>query len=143
MAENLIEPKRIKAIQESIWRFLQDEVINPNGGLYTDPKISVWVEWIRIRTWAMTRPRTNILYKFIEKHLCAWQLVNILWILSALLSYIRSSYNISSVYYYNKCILLYARYEYIRIHRRIWIRIHKHPWIRISWNLEKGNSEMK
>jgi len=41
MAEDLIQPQRIKAIQESICGFLLDEVINPNGEFYTDPKISV------------------------------------------------------------------------------------------------------
>ena len=41
MAEELIQPERIKAIQESICRFLLDEVINPNGEFYADPKISV------------------------------------------------------------------------------------------------------
>ena len=41
MAEDLIQPQRIKAIQESICWFLLDEVINPNGEFYVDPKISV------------------------------------------------------------------------------------------------------
>ena len=41
MAEKLIEVRRIKAIQESICGFLLDEVINPNGEFYADPKISV------------------------------------------------------------------------------------------------------
>ena len=41
MAEDLIQPQRIKAIQESICGFLLDEVINPNGEFYADPKISV------------------------------------------------------------------------------------------------------
>ena len=41
MAEQLIQPERIKAIQESICGFLLDEVINPNGEFYADPKISV------------------------------------------------------------------------------------------------------
>ena len=41
MAEDLIQTQRIKAIQESIHGFLLDEVINPNGGFYADPKISV------------------------------------------------------------------------------------------------------
>ena len=41
MAEDLIQPERIKAIQESICGFLLDEVINPNGEFYADPKISV------------------------------------------------------------------------------------------------------
>ena len=41
MAEDLIQPERIKAIQESICGFLLDEVINPNGEFYADSKISV------------------------------------------------------------------------------------------------------
>ena len=41
MAEALIQPERIKAIQESICEYLLDEVINPNGEFYADPKISV------------------------------------------------------------------------------------------------------
>ena len=41
MADDLIQPERIKAIQESICGFLLDEVINPNGEFYADPKISV------------------------------------------------------------------------------------------------------
>ena len=40
MAEALIEPEIIKAIQESIYEFLLDEVINPNGEFYADPRIS-------------------------------------------------------------------------------------------------------
>ena len=41
MAEALIEPEIIKAIQESICGFLLDEVINLNGEFYADPRISV------------------------------------------------------------------------------------------------------
>ena len=41
MVEGLIEPERIKAIQELICGFLLDEVINPNGEFYADLKISV------------------------------------------------------------------------------------------------------
>ena len=41
MENDLIQPERIKAIQESICGFLLDEVINPNGEFYVDPKISV------------------------------------------------------------------------------------------------------
>ena len=41
MAEDLIEPERIRAIQESIYGFLLDEVINPNGEFYADPRTSV------------------------------------------------------------------------------------------------------
>jgi len=41
MAEDLIESVRIRAIQEAICRLLLDEVINPNGEFYTDPRISM------------------------------------------------------------------------------------------------------
>ena len=41
MAEALIQPERIKAIQESICGFLLDEVINPTGEFYANPRISV------------------------------------------------------------------------------------------------------
>ena len=41
MAEALIEPERIKVIQESICGFLLDEVINPKGEFYADPRVSV------------------------------------------------------------------------------------------------------
>ena len=41
MAEGLIELERLKAIQESICGFLLDEIINPNGEFYADPRISV------------------------------------------------------------------------------------------------------
>ena len=41
MVHELIQPERIKAIQESICGFLLDEVINPNGEFYANPKISV------------------------------------------------------------------------------------------------------
>ena len=41
LAERIIEPERIKAIQESICGFLLDEVINPKGEFYVDPTISV------------------------------------------------------------------------------------------------------
>ena len=37
MKENLIEPERIRAIQEALCGFLLDEVINPNGEFYSDP----------------------------------------------------------------------------------------------------------
>ena len=92
MAEDLIQPERIKAIQESICGFLLDEVINPNGEFYADPKISVgrvdpnkdimMMRWLTLR----------ILYTFVEQNLYAWRL---------------------RVCNYNKYILLYARYEYI------------------------------
>ena len=41
MKENLIEPERIKAIQEALCGFLLDEVINPKGEFHFDPRISV------------------------------------------------------------------------------------------------------
>ena len=41
MTDALIQPERIKAIQELICGFLLDEVINLNGEFYADPKISV------------------------------------------------------------------------------------------------------
>ena len=41
MKENLIEPERIRAIQEALCGFLLDEVINPKGEFHSDPRISV------------------------------------------------------------------------------------------------------
>ena len=41
MENTLVQPEKIKAIQESIRGFLLDEVINPNGEFYAYPKISV------------------------------------------------------------------------------------------------------
>ena len=41
MAVGLIELERLKAIQESICGFLLDEVINPTGEFYANPRISV------------------------------------------------------------------------------------------------------
>ena len=41
MAEALIQPERIKTIQESICGFLLNEVINPTREFYANPKISV------------------------------------------------------------------------------------------------------
>ena len=41
MAESLIEPARIRAIQESICGFLLNEVINPKGKFYSNQMISV------------------------------------------------------------------------------------------------------
>ena len=41
MKENLIEPARVRAIQEALCGFLLDEVINPNGEFHSDPRISV------------------------------------------------------------------------------------------------------
>ena len=41
MENALIQPERIKTIQESICGFLLDEVINPTGEFYANPRISV------------------------------------------------------------------------------------------------------
>ena len=41
MKEDLIEPARIRAIQESLCGFRLDEVINPKGEFYSDQRISV------------------------------------------------------------------------------------------------------
>ena len=40
MKNDLIQPERIKVIQESICGFLLDEVINLNGEFYANPRIS-------------------------------------------------------------------------------------------------------
>ena len=39
MKEDLIEPARIRAIQESLYGFLLDEVINRKGEFYSDQRI--------------------------------------------------------------------------------------------------------
>jgi hypothetical protein len=41
MKENLIEPERVRAIQESLNGFLMDEVINSAGEFYADYRISI------------------------------------------------------------------------------------------------------
>ena len=41
MKENLIEPEKIRAIQEALCGFLLDEVINPKGEFHSDPRISM------------------------------------------------------------------------------------------------------
>ena len=41
MKEDLIKPERIRAIQESLYGFLLDEVINRKGEFYSDQWISV------------------------------------------------------------------------------------------------------
>ena len=41
MKEDLIEPARIRVIQEALCGFLLDEVINPKGEFHSDPRISV------------------------------------------------------------------------------------------------------
>ena len=41
MKEDLIEPERIRTIQESLCGFLLDEVINRKGEFYSDQRISV------------------------------------------------------------------------------------------------------
>jgi hypothetical protein len=43
MKEDLIEPERVKAIQEALYGFLMDEVINPKGEFYADYRICVGV----------------------------------------------------------------------------------------------------
>ena len=40
MADALIHPERIKAIEESICGFILDEVINPTGEFFANPRIS-------------------------------------------------------------------------------------------------------
>jgi hypothetical protein len=41
MKEDLIEPERVRAIQESLCGFLLDEVINPVGEFCADHRVSV------------------------------------------------------------------------------------------------------
>jgi hypothetical protein len=41
MKDDLIDPERIKAIQEALCGFLLDEVINSKGEFYADHRISV------------------------------------------------------------------------------------------------------
>ena len=41
MADALIHPERIKAIEESNYGFILDEVINPTGEFFVNPRISV------------------------------------------------------------------------------------------------------
>jgi hypothetical protein len=41
MKEDLIEPESVRAIQESLYGFLLDEVINPAGEFHADHRISV------------------------------------------------------------------------------------------------------
>ena len=41
MKEDLIKPERIRAIQESLYGFLLDEVINRKGEFYSDQRISM------------------------------------------------------------------------------------------------------
>jgi hypothetical protein len=41
MKDDLIEPERIKAIQEAHYGFLLNEVINPKREFYADHRISV------------------------------------------------------------------------------------------------------
>jgi len=41
MKEDLIEPERIRAIQESLRGFLLDEVINRKGEFYSNQRISM------------------------------------------------------------------------------------------------------
>jgi hypothetical protein len=39
--EDLIETERVRAIQESLYEFLMDDVINPAGEFYADHRISM------------------------------------------------------------------------------------------------------
>ena len=41
MKEDLLEGPRIQAIQEQLCGFLLDEVINPNGEFWCDPRVSI------------------------------------------------------------------------------------------------------
>jgi hypothetical protein len=41
MKEGLIESERLRAIQESFYGFLMDDVINPASKFYADHRISV------------------------------------------------------------------------------------------------------
>jgi hypothetical protein len=41
MKEDLIEPERVSAIQESLCGFLMDEVINSSGEFYVHRRISM------------------------------------------------------------------------------------------------------
>jgi hypothetical protein len=41
MSEDLIEPERVRAVQEQLIGFLLDEVINPEGEFYADHRVSV------------------------------------------------------------------------------------------------------
>ena len=50
LKKNLIEPERIRAIQEALCGFLLDEVINPKGEFHSDPMISVaWADKLNKR----------------------------------------------------------------------------------------------
>ena len=70
MKEDLIELARIRAIRESICGFLLDEVINPNGEFYADPRISMG----RVDP---TRSEQLVLFTILwEKNVCAWLVVN-------------------------------------------------------------------
>ena len=71
MKENLIEPERIRAIQEALCGFLLDEVINPKGEFYSDQRISAWLE-LNERNAATMMTKTTmirIIYKFVRKNL--------------------------------------------------------------------------
>jgi hypothetical protein len=41
MKDDLIEPERVRAIQESLRGFLLDKVIDPAGEFYTDHRVSM------------------------------------------------------------------------------------------------------
>ena len=68
MKENLIEPERIRAIQEVTCGFLLDEVINPKGEFHSDPRI-VWLELINSTNAArrMPVPMTMQMIRIIEE----------------------------------------------------------------------------
>ena len=62
MREDLIKPEIIREIQESIYGFLLDEIINPTGEFYANPKISEGRADLNKDTEMMRRLRTlNIL----------------------------------------------------------------------------------
>jgi hypothetical protein len=41
MKEDLIELEKVRAIQEGLYGFMLNEVINPNGEFYADHRVSV------------------------------------------------------------------------------------------------------
>ena len=65
MKENLIEPKKIRAIQEGLCGFLLDEVINPKGEFHSDPMISA----ARRMPVPMTMQMIRIIEEFVGKNL--------------------------------------------------------------------------
>ena len=57
MKEDLIEPERIRAIQELFCGFLLDKVINRKGEFYSDQRIR-WVDLIETTAGATTTKTT-------------------------------------------------------------------------------------